>query len=221
MPLRRNYGVAFVKSAPHKKNTGCMPIKIEEASTDVLEYWHRNIQKPFINNDFNRADRGWNWPRIDRNFGAIGWALHQEPRCYMVVKEMPAGLLPLALVFQAEKYPALQDNFKESCFLWFMAAAPEAFLLKHLPVSEVPSLGKIIVDIGVTTSYNNSNDGIIGLHSSPYGGARLRNFYANKCSLANLPSNTIISLARHNDGNYFYATESIALTYSKSNDSLR
>lgn len=129
--------------------------------------------------------------------------LGQKPGCYTIGMKVSEKFLPCALIFLAENYPHLQDRRKSSSFIWYMAAAPEDVYHKHGVGHLIPKSGVACLDIGITASFNNANDGLMGLHASPAGKRRLLNFY-KKNGMTRLGSKKVISLSRKNDGRYFF-----------------
>lgn len=223
MPNRlANGGVPYAVRAPLKYSNGELPIQIKEANAEVLNYWHKNVQLAFINKMVDtRADGGWNWPKIVRRNSIIANVRGQRPKCYSAGVVIKGRFIPLSLVFLAENYPALYDKSQNSSFIWFMASAPESFFTTVMSHPKIASFGKICIDIGVTSSINNLNRGVIGLHAAPEGGSKLIDYYESKCDLKSLDKNVSISLIRRNDGRYFYLDPNSAFNFSHNHDHLR
>jgi hypothetical protein len=143
--------------------------------------------------------------------------LKQKPSCYTIGMKVEEKFMPCALIFMAENYPHLPEGTKACSFIWFMATLPEEVYQKNGLGNLIPKLGTACLDIGVTTSFNNSNDGLMGLHASPEGKERLVEFY-QKQGMSRLVPNKKISLMRKNDGRYFFYDSIDALHMSRSCD---
>jgi hypothetical protein len=217
--------VKHVSKAPVKNTPNYTDIVVAIANTEVLKYWHKNIQLPFINTTEDRLDKGWNWPRtIYTLHGTIAKIRNQQPICYTIGKKVDDGYLPLALVFVAEKYPALFDVTKSSSFVWYLSTAPQEFAKMFLKDEDIPKLGKLCVDVGITSSFNSNNNGVIGLHASREGGDWLFEFYQKGCDITNLGKNIKLPYTRKylgNDGRYFYADEKKAKDINRNNNVYR
>jgi len=199
-----------------------IPLYIKEADTGVLKFWHDNVQKKYIDNLSGRADKGWNWPFIVNVKGAVSNKLGQEPTCFVVSIKNGAGNIHCGLVFVAKNYYALNDKNKKSCFIWYMATAPdEYYIARGLLKNDIPRLGNILIDVAITTGFNSLKKGLIGLRASPKGKDSLLRFYKKSCKLKRLSSNVSLRFPRINDGRYFYTDEPRALELSQSFDNLR
>lgn len=222
LPTRTTLGIDHVSSAPIKADKDVtMDVLVRVPDRATVAYWHRNIQMPYINRDPGRVDYGWNWNNIRLTHTVLGSALGQRPSCYSVgVTVGLTSYLPLGMAFLAEMYPALHDRMKHSVFLWYLAAAPDKFYEERFPDLPIPSLGRVLIDIGITCSFNNLHKGLIGLHAAPGGGAELKKMYAH-CGLLPLPPHYRISLLRPNDGGYYYADDQVAMVLSRYMDKLR
>ncbi len=220
-----NVEVKHVSKAPIKNSTNHTDIVVTVANKEVLDYWHKNIQLPFINTMESRLDKGWDWPKtIYRVHGTIAKIRNQLPVCYTIGKRIGDDFLPLGLIFVAERYPALFDEAKSSSFIWYLSTAPRRFTEMFLKDEDIPTLGELCVDVGITSSFNNSNNGVIGLHASPEGGDWLFNFYQERCDITNLSKDIKLPFARRflgNDGRYFYANEDKAEHISVCNNIYR
>lgn len=226
MPKRLLNGVSHITKVPKRYGDGQLPVYVRIANSNVLNFWHNNVQLPYINTLRNRADKNWNWPTMFITHSTIASLLGQKPNCYTIGVKLNDLFLPLSLLFVAEKYPALHEHRRDSSFIWYLATAPEDFLLTYLKRADLPArLGVLCIDVGITTSFNNNNAGLIGLHAAQSGGQKLIRFYADKCGLNNLPKKSKLTLGRNliggNDGRYFYTDESIALSISIKNDLFR
>lgn len=221
MPQRKQNGIPFVLKAPRRDKKGETPICIKRANKDLLAYWHEEIQKPFIDKDSDRVDYRWNWPIIVSSHSILANQLKQDPKCYAIGKDLDSIFIPIALILIAESYPALHDKTKKCSFVWYMAGAPQEYCVQFITEPELASVGRLCLDIGITTSFNNLYGGNLGLHADPKGGMDLFNFYEQKCNLLHLNSKTWISLFRRNDGRYFYADSDRAVLLSRNFDHLR
>ncbi|EGR3356014.1 hypothetical protein [Vibrio parahaemolyticus] len=224
MPQRRTGTISHVVKAKLKAS-GYTNIEVIEASKEHLTFWDQYVQKPYINTMPERADCGWNWLTNTPFIMRVARALNQAPQLFSIVMEKDKRFIPLGLVLVVNKYPFVKDLTNESTFLWYLTSAPEDFLLEHLSKDELPSVGKITLDIGVTASFQNQNDGRVGLHADPKGGDKLIRFY-KRCKLEQLDKTAKLPLSRRlkkggNDGRYFYFDSSSALEFSQSLDSLR
>lgn len=221
MPMRGVLGVANVRRAEVRKTNGRYDdVIVGQCDDAILEYWHQNVQLPYINKDATRADRAWNWPKKWRYYTATGLVLNQWPVCLFVgAQDGSGGVYPFGLILIAQRYRALHDRSLGSSFLWLLATAPDAYYKK---IGRAPlSLGQVMVDVGITNSYVNGNMGRVGLHADGKGGARLRGFYSQKCGLLPLRAITWISLLRLNFGGYFYTDDATGLKLSMALDHLR
>ncbi|MDH5546770.1 MAG: hypothetical protein OEZ43_14350 [Gammaproteobacteria bacterium] len=198
---------------------------VKVADRNLLESWHREVQRPYINLKRERADRGWNWPGIMTLQGSVADRLGQEPVFYAVGLKRANRFIPLGLVFLAKNYYALYDSTKKGCFIWYVTSAPDEFYNSiGIPRQQIPSIGNILVDIGITVSFNQLKNGVVGLHASPKGKPDLVDFYGRVCKLKRLSSHIpigFLGLSRRNDGRYFYSDEQTGFKLSCSLDGLR
>jgi len=208
--------IEHICKAPIRGLTSHTDVEVRVANKELLNFWHNQVQLPFINSMDNRLDVGWNWPnKILLVQGTIARQLNQEPVCYTIGKKIGEGFLPLALIFLAEKYPAVFDKQKSSSFIWYLSTAPQDFLKLYLDENNMPNISELCLDVGITASYINGYNGIIGLHAlnskkKKKASKKLLNFYQNTCGLINLGSKEELPPGRKifgNDGRYFYADE--------------
>jgi len=231
----------FVSSAPTSNGENC-PIYFAEMhdvssrlyepsseSNSIVEFWHQVCQ-PLIDNptkygfdehDKPRADAGWNWKSYLQTYVWLGAQLGQEPRAYAVVYETGEGYFPAAMLLLARNYRDLNTPKQKASFGWFMSVAPNCVYEYHenhgnygITTKNAPkNLGKILVDSLMVASNIRGHKGRIGLHADPAGKEELTSFYEG-IPLQRLDSEIKISLARGNDGNYFFSDEknSLALT---------
>lgn len=223
MPPRLKGDISHVVKAEIAAKTTLTNIDVVKADDQHVLIWEEYVQKPFINKDNSRADQGWNWIRLNRWFKPIAKAIRQKPEIYCICMNKKGRFIPLGMIFIANSYPALHDKKKKSTFIWYLATAPSEFLERFLNQQEIPKVGKITIDVGLTASFQNKNDGLLGLHADPKGGEKLMGFY-NHCSLKQL--NDSVSLPRGrkfggNDGRYFYFDQESAFSFSRSLDHLR
>lgn len=219
MTYRKISGLKHLSSLPSKSG-GTVKVYVRKANKQLLEYWNQAVQPLIDNAEENRADKGWSWPTLTKALTFVANILRQKPCCYTVGIEYNQKFFPCALIFLAENYNYLKDRNKTGSFIWFMASAPDEFYHQHGLGNQIPKLGFACLDIGVTSSFNNSNDGLMGLHASPSGGQRLLDFYL-KHRMHRLGKAENISIARQNDGRYFYFDEIEALKFSQQYDQYR
>lgn len=190
----------YVQRAPAPAQDGdpAIPIEITLLTRDRAKFWDQQVQ-PVIREESARAyraDARWNWRRL--LFLTAGTVLVGH-RCYGLavlvrnlqnqrVPAVPAGLL---LVVEHVE-PMEQDGFAQvlrahhpHLYLWFLSAATIAALLP-LGVPRIPSLGTVLIDAGIVTSANGTEEGRIWLHAAacrpdPVAAQRLFGFYRNKC----------------------------------------
>jgi hypothetical protein len=141
------------------------------------------------------------------------------------VQNIHGDAVPAGLVLLSQGYPALDDRREHSVFLWYLTAAPmEA--LQNLKVSVKPRLLETLVDIALVVSEAQGYSGKIGLHAADKAGnpaaQRLLESYQTRCGLLSLPPDAKMpSMARRNDGRYFYTTPLVAQKLMAALDHLR
>ena len=213
----------FVKRAPI--TGGFTPVKIVNLSEQVLHNWLQKIQ-PVICQSPNRLDRKWNWSRMYRYLPLFERSLARNMAGYAVqVPNAQGDAVPAGLVLLSLGYPALDNHQEQSVFLWYLTAAPiEALQALEVPVK--PRLLKILVDIALVVSEAQGYSGKIGLHAADEAGnpaaQKLLESYRTRCSLLSWPPDARRpSMARRNDGRYFYTTPLVAQQLMAALDYLR
>lgn len=225
MPQRKTGNINYVRLSKLKyASSKFKEVYVVNADNKILQLWDDDIQKPYINKISSRVDKGWNWPLFKNTHYIFSLFSLQKPIIMAIGMKYKQKFVPLGLVFMAAKYPALHDNQQESSFIWYLATTPEQYLLDlGIDKHEIPSVGKLCIDIGVTTSYKSMNYGNIGLHADPKGAESLLQFY-NSCNLMCLNETAKLTKLRHiigNDGRYYYLDESNAYNFSRTYDYLR
>ena len=219
MTYREIFGTKHLSTLPTKSG-GTVDVVVRKANEQLLQYWNQVVQPLINNSEEKRADKGWDWPTSTKTLSFVAKILKQQPCCYTIGMKFNDKFFPCALIFVAENYKYLKSKDKDSTFIWFMASAPDEFYINNNLGDQIPKLGFACLDVGVTSSFNNANNGLIGLHASPSGKERLLEFYS-KHQMYNLDKAENISIARKNDGRYFYFDEIRALKFSQHHDPLR
>lgn len=212
----------FVKRAPRKDGNGDVPIRILRMTLEHAYYWDRRIQPEIRKANPARADRLWKWkamwatfPLAQRlkGYNCLGWTI--------LMPNDDDEIVTAGMALLIEDYPHLPAyTTKEAVFTWFIAAAPDDALKKQ-KVNAIPSLGQILVDTALTSSYVLGTQGRIGLHCASAGGDRLYQFYLKKCGLMPIPQHAPLSVKRKNDGRFFYTDEALGRILRVQMDSLR
>ena len=205
--------VAFINSAPNK-NGGHTPIKTALMEMRHTRFWDLRVQ-PSILLMSERADRYWVWTTLRGLFPLA--QLRKGYRCigYTILVQTDLGkAIPAGMILLIEAYPYLDAAdlpTRQSIFLWFLTSAPDS-VLRRLGVAEPPSLGKVLVDIGMAASANLGFKGEIGLHAAASGKIDLLDFYGNprKVGLRHLSMSASLAVTRKNDGRFFVADEKLA-----------
>ena len=150
----------FLQHAPGRDGVSSVPIKIALMSIGDAARWQRQIQ-PYAQ-EAGAPDRNWNWPYMRRWLPLTEMALgRRAPALTVWTRGANDAPVPVAMILLAEGHSALNDHAKQSVFLWFMAAAPEA-ALREYGVRVLPKLGRVLIDIAVTHSHNCGYAGRIG-----------------------------------------------------------
>lgn len=203
--------MSFVRKAPSRASPGAfVPVRVSSMTTGDAAWWDARVQ-PRLVNRVDRADRFWSW-LVMLPMAHLFQASQGRPCTPLVIwAYTPQNtLVRAAMAILVERFPRLDvQNGGEAVFTWFISAAP-GDVLGIFGVTDPPSLGKILVDLGIVLSMNDGNYGRIGLHADPAGGLRLNAFYGGQCGLLNLPSAaTLPRPLRRNDGRYFYTDDAV------------
>ncbi|EGQ8006851.1 hypothetical protein G5Y06_004503 [Vibrio parahaemolyticus] len=223
MPQRYKGNIGHVRKVKIKNSHRTMDVSVVEASLSLLNTWHNHIQKPHINADDSRLDSGWNWVKFYLGHYNVSKALKQKPKILCIGTRVQSKFVPLGLVLVAQNYPAIHNNKEKSSFIWYLTTAHEDFLKIYLDDDDIPSLGKFCIDLGLTTSFLNLNEGNLGLHADPKGEDGLLDFY-KKCNLLPLDVDAKLPKGRKltgNDGRYFYLDKGSSLKVSQNLDTYR
>jgi hypothetical protein len=228
--LRKRRGVSFVRRAPTDSGADA-PIHVAKMTVPHVLWWHSHVQ-PIIDRDASRADNGWNWLLYVPFAEVAGRVLIRQPVGYTVGLSDPERdrFVPCALVQLLGRVPALDDNERESVFVWFLSTAPDEALTTiedHLlPADAIPRrLGSIALDVAVTHSLNKRRFGRTALYADERGGDVLLQWYRRR-GMTVLPDEATLPpgprrLLKPSDGRYCYYTVPAAIEASKKLDSLR
>lgn len=226
MPQRKIGKIEHIKYAKNNFNQRRnIKIQVAPANLEIIKFWETYIQKNYIDGT-GAVDDGWSW-LINYCFKQpLANAARQDPKTLCIYLTYEGKFIPLGLVFLVNKYPALNNTNKNSTFIWYLTTAPKDYINDILPESLRPSLGKLSLEIALTESYINKNEGRLGLHADPKGKEKLVDFYTDACLLSNFPKDKglptyLRSKFAPNDGRYFFYTDENAFEFSKSLDYLR
>ena len=88
-------------------------------------WWHSHVQ-PIIDQDPQRADRGWNWLLYAPFSYVAGGLMMRGPAGYAVgIAARGSGyFVPCALTVLLGPYQALNDYRRRSTFTWFLTRTP-------------------------------------------------------------------------------------------------
>lgn len=218
---------------------GWTPLAVVPAKPSHVEFWETFIQ-PFIDRlgPTKRADAGWNWTWFINLYRLAG--IGQRPITYALVAPSPDDTSPIvcALVLIARNFLYLPDlvhprPHRKAGFVWLCAAAPPQALRPFFTDGAMPKrLSQLCLDIAVTSSFQERQDGRICLHADPKapttaaGTDVLLEFYAN-APVGMAPLNPAITIPRlrglfaENDGRYFYFDEANATVFAAQFDPYR
>lgn len=194
-------------------------------------WWHAHVQ-PVIDEDPERADRGWNWLLYVPFATIAGAVLTRKPAGYTVglCDEEGGRFIPCALVQLLGRIPALDDHDRESGFVWFLSTAPDEALLTiedyPMTAERLPKrLGAITLDVAVTHSLNHRRLGRVALYADKDGGETLLQWYHRR-GMTVLPADHKLPsgprrLIKPSDGRYCFYTVPAAIEASRSLDPLR
>jgi hypothetical protein len=175
-------------------------------SDDHVQCWHQSVQPAIDVTSPVRADKGWRWRRIFSSTGLTSY-LGQRPAAFTIcVQNVQVGgwnYLPCVMTALVESYPAVNARNHKSVFLWYLSTAPAPFLSSLLGSSAPRLLGSAGLDIARVRSFRLQYDGRVGLHADAGGGASLLQWYLSQ-GMTQLVQTAFISLARPNDGRYFF-----------------
>lgn len=230
MPARLIRGLHHVGHAPGGDGKDC-PLRLWRMQREDALWWDEHVQ-PWIDEVSDRADNGWNWPRIFSVTRLAGEAIGQVPAAFVAGVECASGeVIPCVMNLLVERYPDLQNHHIDSVFLWYLSPAPTRFFTAGAgqKIGTIPkALMAIGMDMTITHSYNLMRRGRVGLHASPKGGQALFDWYLNKLKGGGM---NLLSRQKSlpigfrwlagNDGRYFFHDENSALDASRRMDALR
>lgn len=244
MPLRTVLGIEHIAAI---ETPGDMlearVIQMEDYDT---EWWDENVQRYIDELPFERADKGWIWPRILTTQALVAGLLLQQPVAYVLeVRKKGGHFRPAVMIMLVDDYPHLPKHELPSVFVWYLSPAPRDYFLEKLrfAASEAPDskvLMRAGMDVALTESYNRRLQGRVGLHAAPRGGDKLLEWYQSpppKGGMKRLPPTSALpsgvrstigrvkliirGLRTRNDGRYFYHDESTAFPASRGMDPFR
>ena len=204
----------------HQKNAW-VDIKVDHMRLADALYWDATIQRDIVleglrekrhGNPLPRADFYWTWAGIRLLFPLAQWLKHRRCRGLTLFarddqgRGVPAGMM---LLIERYPWPLADAALPDSTFTWFIASAPKASLMRR-GVADPPSLGRIMVDSALVTSFALGLEGQMWLHAAPGGGAGLARLYGSICHMPNLAPGTVLPGGKLSDGRHFYATAPLA-----------
>jgi len=208
-----------------------VPIRVAKMTAPHVLWWHSHVQ-PIIDRDPSRADNDWNWLLYVPFAEVAGRVLIRKPAGYTVGLTDPERdrFVPCALVQLLGRVPALDDQHRESVFVWFLSTAPDEALSSiadhPIPADRIPRrLGSIALDVAVTHSLNERRLGRTALYADERGGDALLQWYHRR-GMTVLPDEAKLPpgprrLLKPSDGRYCYYTVPAAVEVSKELDPLR
>src|SRR4051794_36844855 len=117
--------VKFAEGSTNQK----FPLRVSMMTADHANFWDEHVQPTIDTYHTARADQSWEWPVIRRYVTLLGSALRQEPVALSLDIERSGGaLMPCALFVGVQNYPFPREPRVNSCFVWFMTAAPAEVL---------------------------------------------------------------------------------------------
>lgn len=207
--------------------------KVVEATVEDAQWWHANVQIPFIGVDNGvgkdeRIDRAWDWPTIVVR-SAVFEALATARSCayLQLLCRREDGLgIPVGQVLLVDGYPLITRRSQESVFLWYLTGMPPK-ALSHFGIPADLKVLRALVDIAVQFSFLRAYRGCICLHADRHGSKPARDELVAKYKAIELQQvawawyRFMVSPVRRNDGRYFVADDVRALHLTAKLDSLR
>ena len=158
----------FIRTAAIRGSNLRQAVKIVLLDRNIARFWQNEIQPLFRASSLvrQRPDERWHWPVLLQLLPRL--ALLNGQRCfgYAVMTETAGGnSVPIALALVVEKYDLLESE-DPGTFLWFAASAPTS-AFAALTIPRVDDLGRVLIDVTITTTFNAGQNGCIGLHADP------------------------------------------------------
>jgi hypothetical protein len=213
--------------------TGDVVIDVKVMTWNHVNAWNTLVQ-PLIDNTYMhssphveerrvRADVGWDWSlnyamALIHNAARLLPANMSGPaRAFTVVvgpdnEEIPIGMLTVVPEF----YCRIGGTAAKRAFVWYLADAPREFYTRVLHVAPVKGVASVLIDSAIQSGLDAGGSGATLLHADPKGGAKLQDFYMEKCGMqrVHMQEHAISALRRTNINQYFYLDTSAAKQYS-------
>ncbi len=216
----------FVKNAPASDKATTCPIRVRRVTDADLRWWDK-YAKPIIQIiEPTRPDANWDWWIITSWDALLASTLRQKPECFSLVTDAPTSggktrEIVCGLIQLVGRYEYLADHSLSSVYVWYLSTTPVETLQSFFGRKPLPKLlGKILLDVGVTRSFQLGLDGRTGLYADDAGKDQLLDFYTNalNCGMTALPKSdplpsVLRSRFRPNNGRYCYFTQDSAETF--------
>lgn len=173
-----------------------------------------------------RADVGWSWRRNYFVAALQGIALSPAQAMCLVVKQVGAPEFPIGMLTMV---PSLSCNafgvVRERGFGWYLSDAPAEAYRQVLKIPAIKGVAAALIDCSIQATVDAAGDATHLLHADPNGGAKLIEFYRDRCFMVQLPSTNgpITPVFRRLDKpeEYFHFDDAQAKGYSANYDPRR